>query len=320
MTAYAGDDSAAEHRLLSDALTVLLRFADVPPEYLTGALEDQGITVSVAQPEHAASADPPALWQALGGRMRTALSVVVTAQYNPYETKWTRVVRELTVGVGVGTPPHGPLRPLDLSSTRVGAAGVVLDQAEDHPLLGVTVSADGWDDTATTDARGFFYLLNLPPGPRTLRFRRAGYHPQEAQTVVPPVGHPEDLEACVVALRSLDDAERAEEAAAAVAAALNAPGMAEPGRVYHASLSGLLRREDGRPAAYVPVRAGGKQTTTDADGVYCFLDLPPGAHQVEVDWPGERGRVLLAAPRLDANGAAKPDEARDAKKEKAVRR
>ena len=319
VTAYAGDDSAAEHRLLSDALTVLLRFEDVPPDYLTGALEEQGITVSVAQPEHPGNADPPALWQALGGRMRTALSVVVTARYNPYETKWTRVVRELTVGVGVGTPPHGPLRPLDLSSTRVGAAGVVLDQAEDHPLLGVTVSADGWDDTAATDPRGFFFLLNLPPGPRTLRFRRTGYHPQEIQTVVPAPGHPEDLEPCVVALRSLDDAERAEETALAAVAALNAPGMAEPGRVYHASLSGLLRREDGRPAAYVPVRAGGKQTTTDADGVYCFFDLPAGTHQVEVDWPGERGRVLLSAPKPNGNGASKPEDAKDAKKEKSAR-
>ena len=296
VTAYAGDDASSEHRLLSDALTVLLRCGDVPPEYRVGALEEQSVTLAVAQPEHVGNADPPALWQALGGRMRTALSLVVTAEYNPYETKWTRVVRELIVGVGVGTPPHGPLRPLDLSSTRVGAAGVVLDQAEERPLLGVTVSADGWDCTAATDAKGFFYLLNLPAGPRTLRFSRVGYHPQEIVTTVPAQGHPEDLEASVVALRPLADSERAGETATLAAAALSAPGLAESGHVYHASLSGLLRREDGRPAAYVPVRAGGRQTTTDGDGVYCFLDLPPGSHEVEVDWPGERGRSLLAAP------------------------
>jgi hypothetical protein len=308
VTAYTGDDSAGEHRLLSDVLGVLLRSQDVPQEYLNGLLSDQGLALAVAQPDGPGAVDPPALWRALGGRMRTALTLVVTAEYNPYETRWTKVVRELVVAVGVGTPPQGPLPPFDLSSIRVSAAGIVLDQATEQPLPGVVVTADGWDKETMTDGRGFFSLLNLPPGPRTLRFRRMGRHGAEMPTVVPPAGRPELLEPCVVTLRTLGDADLAVETAARAADQLSAPGLAEAGRVYHASLSGVLRREDGRPAAYVAVRVGGKQTMTDGEGVYCFFDLPPGAHTVSADLTG------LAKPSKVT--AVKPEEEKPPKKEK----
>ena len=278
VTAYTGSDAAQEHRLLSDALGVLLRSQDVPREYRRGVLEEQGAAVAVAQPDHLAGADPPALWQALGGKMRTALSLVVTAQFNPYETRWTRVVREMVIGVGLGTPPHGPQRPLDLSSIRVSAAGVVLDQAGETPLEGALVCVEGRPGEAATDARGFFSLLNLPPGPQTLHVSRAGYHGRETKIVAPAPGHPEQLEPCVIGLQPLGDEERALQTAAHWASAGGRAGA--EGRLFHASLSGVLRREDGRPAAHVSVEAGGKRTTTDADGVYCFLDLPPGPHTV----------------------------------------
>jgi hypothetical protein len=308
VTAYTGSDASGEHRLLSDVLAVFLRSQDVPAPYLSPVFSDQGLALAVAQPDGPGASDPPALWRALGGRMRTALNLVVTAEYNPYETRWTKVVRELVVGMGVGTPPHGPLRPFDLSSIRVSAAGIVLDQAAEVPLPGVIVTADGWNEEAMTDARGFFSLLNLPTGPRTLRFRRAGRHGAEIETVVPPAGRPELLEPCVVTLRALGDADLAVETAARVANRLSGPGWAEAGRVYHASLSGVLRREDGRPAAYITVRAGGKQTVTDSEGVYCFFDLPPGAHTVNADLTG------LAEPSKVT--AVKPEEEKSPKKEK----
>ena len=307
VTAHAGGDAAGEHRLLSEALAVLLRSQDVPREYLRGVLEEQGVMLTVAQPDHLANADPPALWQALGGRMRTALSLVVTAQFNPYETRWTKVVREMVIGVGQGTPPHGPQRPLDVSSIRVSAAGVVLDQGAETPLPGARVTVEGCPGEATTDVRGFFSLLNLPPGPQTLRVRCAGYQGREMEVVTPPPGHPEQLDPCVITLHPLGDGERALETATRAAAARSLPGVADAGRLYHASLSGLLRREDGLPAAYVTVQAGGKRTTTDADGVYCFLDLPPGPHTVTADLPGVGLRDI--SPSAPApNGAPKQDK------------
>lgn len=312
VTAYAGGDAAGEHRLLSEALAVLLRSQDVPRGYLRGALEEQGVTLAVAQPDHLANADPPALWQALGGRMRTALSLVVTAQFNPYETRWTKVVREMVIGVGPGTPPHGPQRPLDISSIRVSAAGVVLDQGAETPLHNARVSVDGCPGEVKTDARGFFSLLNLPPGPQTLQVRRTGYQSRETQVIAPAPGHPEQLEPCVITLHPLGDGERALETATLAAEARSLPGVADSGRLYHASLSGLLRREDGFPAAYVMVQAGGKGTTTDADGIYCFLDLPPGPHTVTADLPGVGLRDITpstptpsASPNQDKMAAKK---------------
>ncbi|MGI4788784.1 MAG: Pvc16 family protein [Janthinobacterium lividum] len=304
LTAYAGSDAAMEHRLLSDALGILLRCEDVPAEYLSGVLEGPSLTLTVAQPDHLGAADPSALWQALGGRMRTALSLVATAEYNPYETRWTKVVRELVVGIGVGIPPHGPGRPLDLSSIRVSAAGLVLDQADEKPLEGVTVRAEGWEGHATTDERGFFSLLNLPPGPRTLCVQGQCYARQEFQTTVPAQGHPDQLEPCVIALHRLSDADLVAETAARTLLTRNSPAedaSSNASSIYHASLSGMLRLEDGRPAPYICVHAGGKQAVTDADGVYCFFDLPAGPHTVTADLPESRAQNPIKVSETDKN-------------------
>jgi len=221
VTAYSGSDAAQEHRLLSDALGVLLRSQDVPRDYLRGVLEEQGAAVAVAQPDHLASADPPALWQALGGKMRAALSLVVTAQFNPYETRWTRVVREMVVGV-------------------------VLDQSGEAPLEGALVCVEGRAGEAATDAHGFFSLLNLPPGPQTLQVSRAGYHGRETRIVAPAPGHPEQLEPCVIALQPLGDEQHALETAAHWASASGRAVVGDAGRLHGAGYSGTYWVETGR--------------------------------------------------------------------------
>ena len=314
VTCHAADDAAQEHRLLADVLGVLLRNPAVPENFLAGVLEGRGpnaLPLSIAQPDHTLYADPPALWQSLGGKLRPALSLLTTASFDPFETRWTRVVREAIIGLGLGTPPDGPRRPLDMTEIRVSAAGVVTDGAGETPLANVAVSVDGRDETALTDERGFFSILNLPPGPHTLKFRKRGYQGQEARSVAPPPGQPNQLQPAVVALLALGDGERAQEAAALADEAANAPALVEMGRVYRVSLSGTLRHADGRPAAFVPVRVGRQHTTTDADGVYCFFDLPPGDHTVVADVPGQGETEVPASNELAPPGAArKPEGAR----------
>lgn len=312
VTCHAGDDTAQEHRLLADVLGVLLRNPAVPEALLVGALEGRGpnaLPLSVAQPDHTAFHDPPALWQSLGGKLRPALSLLTTASFDPFETRWTRVVREAVIGLGQGTPPDGPRRPLDMTAVRVSAAGVVTDTDGEKALAGVAVSVDGRDETALTDERGFFSILNLPPGPHTLRFRRRGFGGGEVRSVAPPPGQPNLLEPSVVALRALDDAGRALEAAALASDAAGAPNLVEMGRTYRVSLSGTLRHADGRPAAFVPVRVGRQHTTTDAEGVYCFFELPPGEHAVVADVPG-RGEVEVPASNELAPAASSPGKAK----------
>ena len=313
ITTHVNGDFAAEHRLLSDVLGVLLRNPAIPEQYQTGSLSAAGpnaLPISVAQPDHVANADPATLWQALGGRLRPTLSLVVTATFDPFDTKWTRVVREAIVGLGQGVPPHGPQRPLDVTGVRVSAAGVVTDRQGRNAVEGVTVSAEGHQVRGITDDRGFFCLLNLPAGPHTLEFRKKGFQPQTVRVVAPPAGRSDSLEPVIVALEPLSDTDRAAEFVRNAGDSADALAVSEHGRVSRVSLSGTLRFADGRPAAYITVRTGDRMAITDADGVYCFYDLPVGEHQVLADVPGigETAVTVGGAPGSPAIPAPPNDE------------
>ncbi len=183
----------------------------------------------VTQPDHEAYKDPPGLWQALGGRLRPALGVLVTAPFDPFETKWTKVVCEAVVGVAPGTHSDEPRRPHDVSS-RVSVAGLVLDKESEQPVAGAKINVDGRPETAETDGSGFFCLMNLPPGSQTLRLKKRGYREQDLRVSVPPSGRVDQLEPAVVSLRRLTDAEWGREEAARAEAAWNAPGLVEADR------------------------------------------------------------------------------------------
>jgi len=252
VTAHMADDPATEHRLLSETLGILLRLPYVPEEYLTGTLEGrgaEGVLLTVVQPDDVAHTDAHNLWRVLGGSLRPSISVVVTTEFDPFETTWTRVVREAVLGIGHGVPPRGPQRPLEMTGVRVSAAGVVTTADGQHAVAGALVSVSGRDERATSDDRGFWFILDLPPGPRKLMFKKRGYREQEVETVCPPPGRPDQLEPMVVMLESLTDSERTVEETLIAQEALNAPGLVEMERVYHVSLVGRLRYPDGRAAA-----------------------------------------------------------------------
>lgn len=71
-----------EHRLLSAVLATLLPREVLPPEELTGALAELGLTVPITvagiQTESRSLAD---IWSALGGELKPSLDVVVTAPF-----------------------------------------------------------------------------------------------------------------------------------------------------------------------------------------------------------------------------------------------
>jgi hypothetical protein len=246
VTAYADGDSEKEHTLLSDALAVFLRAPFAPEDCLVNSLQGRGpeaVLIQVVQPDDVAHADAHNLWRVLGGHLRPAITVVVTMEFDPFETKWTRVVREAVLGIGQGVPPRGPQRPLDISSVRVSAAGIVTTADRQHPIPGAVVTVAGRDERATTDTRGFWFILDLPPGARKLTFSKRGYRSAQLDTICPPPGRPDQLEPLVATLESLTDGERAIEETSLAEAALNAPSLVEMERVYHVSLSGRLRND-----------------------------------------------------------------------------
>ena len=296
VTAHAGRDTRTEHRLLGDVLGVLLRHLAVPREFLVGTLSGLGsdaVPLAVAQPEHRDKMEAAGLWQPRETLLPPGLPLVVTAPFDPFETKWTKVVREMVSTVGQGGAPDRPNRQAAQTTLRASAAGIVVDARSEQKLPGVTVRSAGSDETAVTDSEGFFLLLNLPAGPTVLHFAHEGYADQELSVAVPPAGRLEQMEPVVAALTPLTGPAREAWMASRETAARNSPALAEAGRVYQASVTGTLLFGDGRPAARILVSAGSQQTVTDSSGVYCFFALPPGEHTIRAVLPGE-GEIEVA--------------------------
>lgn len=293
-TCHAGGDAALEHRLLSDLLAVLLRCPIVPSRYLYGVLEGSPhgpVTVSVAQPEHYLHKDPASLWLSFGGALRSSISLVVGAAFDPFETKWTKLVREALIGMGIGATPHGPARPLELDRIRVSAAGVVISQSTEQPLAGVRIAIDGMDKNEWTDDRGFFHFRNLPAGQHVLRFAKPGFSAQEHPVTAPPAGRADQLEPLVVAMRPATEAWTDSRLGGMPAPDGEYDAQHSEGRFHHQTLTGTLKYPDGRPAAYVEVCAGDQRTITDSNGVYLFQNLPPGEMTVVGIGPGLQDAV-----------------------------
>ena len=302
ITTHGAADTLEEHRLLSDVIAVFLRNRTVEDRYLADSLKPFGssaIMLAVAQSDNPAHADPSGLWSALGGQIRPMLGLLATATFNPYETQISKIVREALFGIGVGTPPHGPMRPLDLMDVRVSAAGIVYGPDGESPMPDVIVTVAGREEKAVTDERGLFHIDNLPSGKHTLVIWRRGYKKQEVAVTAQPPGRPDLLEPMGITMGGLSDKERASEEKELAEAVLNSPGLVEVGRRYTVTMSGQLRYADGRPASYIPIRAADKRTITDGEGMYRFTNLPPGEHKVVAEVPG-KGDVEM----LPKDGAA----------------
>jgi hypothetical protein len=282
VTAHAANDPLTEHRLLSDALGVLLTYLAVDPTYHRGSLATLGansVLLAVAQPEH--REDPSSLWQVLGGTLKPSLALQVTAPFNPFGTVWHKVVREAVFGtVSNSTGAGEPGRPVEVGGQSVSAAGIVVDQGTQAPVGGVQVQIEGRPTPSRTDARGIFVVTNLPSGSHTLHFTHPGYAPLSHVTTAPPVGRADLLEPLVIALRPSGSVPPSPASPPSGVGPYGASSplewrLIERERRFDRTLSGRLFLPDGSPAAFVPVRCGGQQTATDAEGYYRFTHLAP---------------------------------------------
>jgi hypothetical protein len=315
LTSYAGNDPLTEHRLMGELLRILLRYSAVPREYFTGVLEGASggaVLMSIARPDHQHYTDPKTLWQSLGGTLRPALSLVVTALFDPFETTWTKRVREMVRVSGNGTEPGAPQ---SIVSTQTSVIGVAVDRETEEPLSGVAVASvstvhpegEALAPATRTDARGYFYLTGLMPGTRRLRLWKPGYRIAEEDAIVPARGRSDLIEPMVVAMHPLDADELARERATLAAQIRRAAEGGDPGSPVRTVLSGRLHYPDGRPAAYVPLKLGHRQSASDNRGFYSFLDLAPGDYVMHADMPGI-GEIAIPVHVADPASPSEPPD------------
>jgi hypothetical protein len=67
------------------------------------------------------------------------------------------------------------VNPVSAQGTSGKIAGYVYDAINNQPLIGANVLIEGTNIGAATDAEGFFYIINVPPGVYTLRASMIGY-------------------------------------------------------------------------------------------------------------------------------------------------
>jgi hypothetical protein len=173
-TAVAGvEQELQEHRLLTQALAVLVSNPILPEAYRQGQLASQEIDPPLVSAEAGAGGFGAEFWSSFGTYFRPALTCRVTVAL---VTAVPLVVAQLTTA---------RLR-VD-GEERFTIGGTVVDDAG-LAVAGAWVSADT-GELATTDEQGRFVLTPVARGPLTLAVRAPGFVPGGGTLIVPsPTG------------------------------------------------------------------------------------------------------------------------------------
>lgn len=166
-----------EHRLLSEALTVLLRHRLLREEFLVPQLRGYGnlsMTVSIDPQIEAGS-----LWSALTIPLRAALFLTMTIPFEAQTTLvplvWERIF-QLKNEFGNGSS--------EVITKRVAIAGVVKSGVTNLPLVATEVKVMGMQKSTTSNQEGVFYFEELPLGSYVLTLNCLGYLPQNVNVLV----------------------------------------------------------------------------------------------------------------------------------------
>lgn len=327
VTVYAPgrERDEGEHALLSEVLRAIYRNQEVdapdPDDptrpttaYRQGKLQTNPawpFVLSVAQHESGPLTDPARLWTVLGGNPRPAIGLLAVATFDPFKTRPVERAWEILVGIGQGTPPDGPHYPLEASDTRISFAGIVTRESEDGPPVPnarihveqAGISVPGGE--ATTDAEGFFSILNLPPGTYTAFVSALGYDLAKPETIkVPQFGRTQDIPVRSFTLHPVSTL--APDGAGAwdgpVRLLYGARTVSVTGRLGYKENSEPdsdnkpgkdKEKEEARPAPFVSIRLGGRRTITDAQGFFAFHGVSEGVTDALIAEAPGQGDVSL---------------------------
>jgi len=172
-----------EHRLLSQALQVLIRNPTLPAPFLVGQLVGQEPPLPTVVPEVDGLKSAAEFWTSMSNQLRASFTVSVTISVPALPSTTGPIV---TTKVGGFAP--GTLR-IDETLRQIG--GQVIDGAG-NGVEGAIVDVLDAGLRAVTDAEGRYLLSRVPAGNCTLRVVAVGF--QVATKGVPVPGSPHDYE------------------------------------------------------------------------------------------------------------------------------
>jgi hypothetical protein len=171
--------SLGEHRLLSEALTLLLRHRSLREEFLSTELRGYGnLSMSVSQ-------DPPvevgSLWSALSVPLRPALYLTVTVPFEPEQTSIPLVLERI---LNVQNQFYKDGNGNGIITKKVAIAGLVKSAPTNLPLPNAEITVMGTDKSATSNQEGVFFFEDLRQGSHVLTLSCSGYTPQNCNILV----------------------------------------------------------------------------------------------------------------------------------------
>jgi hypothetical protein len=184
--APAADPEQKEHRLLSQALAILLRHGTFPAKYLVPGLASQALDLPVisAQPADTPGATPD-FWSGFGTYLRPSITCKITLSLDLQRDVTGPMVSTASITAGPAAPPDR----IDGSTAdqwyMIG--GTVRSTAPPKdPIAGTWIYVQETGQLFVTDADGRFLIDRLAGGNYTFTARAVGY--QDGGGVVPVPG------------------------------------------------------------------------------------------------------------------------------------
>jgi hypothetical protein len=168
-----------EHRLLSQVLSVLFAYPELPEDILHGRLRNgsqagRSIKAKVGQ----AKGDKADFWTAVGGQYKTSLDYVVRLAVESGVKRESRQVRTQTIRTRLLDGPASAV----VEMTR---AGGTVAGGDGEPLGNVWVTLPEIGKWAASDQEGRFRFDRLPPGRYRLLARTADGQEADSHLEVP---------------------------------------------------------------------------------------------------------------------------------------
>ncbi len=173
------DKEFQEHRLLTQALYVLMRTPFIPEVYLKGTLKNQAERIPILAAQKSHLNDPMDFWNTLGTPVKPGIDCIVTI---PLDLK--KSVTGAMVISKVTKYRHEEDPEIQRKVVQVGGR-IMNSAAPFNGIAGVTIIIDELKLTEVTDPDGYYTFDNLSPGKYTFKVIREGVEVKKVKLDVP---------------------------------------------------------------------------------------------------------------------------------------